>query len=100
MSLKAAFLILAGSVVLHVSPLNTLIILCGFMVCAYADRWLVERAMFKIVSEEMEWKDDKEHPEWQVSKGGGLTRIKLPEEHQAVVYRMGEMVCRILKNTV
>src|SRR5260370_131925 len=99
MSLRAAFLIIAASLALHVSYWPMVVILFGYGVCDEADKWLARRAKMKAIdahyTDEMDyWKDHPKRPGWE--EKGDWDRIKLPQTEQIVVTRVAQVVRRML----
>lgn len=99
MSLRAAFLIVAASAVLHVRPWPMIVILIGYGICDEADKWFARRAKMKAVDtqyldEMADWKDHPKNPGWE--EKGDWDRIKLPQNDQIVVTRVAQVVRRMM----
>jgi hypothetical protein len=90
-SSRALFLIVAASVVLRVSALNTLAILIGYLVFERLDWWLAKRARERNFDEIIfEWEQNKEQPEEEVK--GALSRIRLTGQNQIITARIADLL--------
>jgi hypothetical protein len=98
MSLRAAFLIVAATVILHISFLPTVALLIGYGICADIDQWLAKRArtkaLTKLFDEEIfGWEPDPNKPEYE--NWGNLTRRRLTGNDQIIVTRVAEILRRM-----
>jgi hypothetical protein len=94
MSFRAAFLIVAAAVILHVSFLGTCILLIGYSGLASLDEWLIKRAKEKVIEDETSgWTVDRDDAEWE--EKGNWTRVKLPNKEQIIVTRVAQLLRRI-----
>ncbi len=98
MTLRAAFLIVAGAAIFHLSFRVACLLLIGYGVCAGIDQWLAkrvrERAKGKALDEEIYgWEQDQNDPESE-SKGN-FTRLKLTGKEQIIVTRVADILRRI-----
>jgi hypothetical protein len=90
-SSRALFLIVAASVVLHISAVNTLAILIGYLAFERLDWWLAKRARArKFDGIIFEWDQSKEHPEEEVK--GNLSRIRLTGQNQIITARIADLL--------
>jgi hypothetical protein len=91
MQFRAAFLIVAGGVIFHVAVLPICIVLIGYIGFASLDEWLAQRKRDAAWESEIcDWIVDPEDHESETK--GGLSRIKLPQAQQIVVFRVGELL--------
>jgi hypothetical protein len=91
MLFRNAFLIVAGGAILHVAFVPIFIVLIGYVGFAKLDEWLAQRKRDAVCESEISnWTADPEDPESEISDG--LTRIKLPQPQQIVVFRIGELL--------
>ncbi len=94
MSLRAAFLIVAATVIFHISFWPTVALLVGYGICAEVDRWLAKRAKDKFLDDEISgWEQDPERPEYEHK--GNLTRLKLTQNEQIIVTRVADILRRM-----
>jgi hypothetical protein len=98
MSARAAFLIIAAAVVLHLSVLATCILFAGYFAFDGLDQWLANRARRRALDEAIDdetsgWEPDPDHEGWE-SKGGA-TRVRLPDKEQIIVTRIAHLLRRI-----
>lgn len=81
---------MAGGVILHVAVLPICIVLIGYIGFAILDEWLAQRKRDAVWESEIcDWIIDPE--DRQSETKGGLSRIKLPQPQQIVVFRVGEL---------
>jgi hypothetical protein len=91
MEFRIAFLIVAGGVILHVAVLPIFVVLIGYFGFASLDEWLAQRKRDAAWESEIcDWIVDPEDPESETK--GGLSRVKLPQAQQIVVFRVGELL--------
>jgi hypothetical protein len=91
MLFRTSFLIVAAGVVLHVAVLPICAVLIGYIGFASLDKWLAQRRRDAAWESEIcDWIVDPEDPESETK--GGLSRVKLPQAQQIVVFRIGELL--------
>jgi hypothetical protein len=87
---KATLLIFATGPALHVPLTYTLLVYIGYLVCAVLDQMQKDN----VLDEETLWQSDPNDPKWE--SFGGLRRVKLPLDHQITVYRVAELLKRMV----
>ena len=93
-SFRAVFLIIAATLIFHLSPLQGFVLLVGYVGCASLDKWLANRERDKLIECEISgWNPDPKKPEYEDK--GNLTRLKLPQNEQIIVTRVAELLRRI-----
>jgi len=92
MKLRVYFLIFVAALFLHLPTWQMLIAVCGYGFFEQIDRWRDRKQRDHLYSEELEWKQDPDDPTREVHSG--LTRVRLPREHQIVVTRVEDLFRR------
>ena len=94
-SFKAVFLIVAASVVFHVSLWQIFTILFGYTICEYADQHQSNKAKQAWFEYETSgWTTDPKDPTHE--EKGNLTRVKLSDPEQIIVTRVGRILLGML----
>jgi len=88
------FLIGISVAALHGSLVQAVFAILGYQVCDFIDHFAKQKVLDDISGEESEWNADPEDPESEVL--GNMSRRKLPSEHQIAVYRIGNLLRRML----
>jgi hypothetical protein len=90
-SFRVLFLIVAVSLVLHVSALNTLVILIGYAIAENVDHRLAKREREKWIEGELDgWKQSTDYAEYEDK--GNLTRLKLTGQNQIIAARVAQLL--------
>jgi hypothetical protein len=90
-SFRVLFLIVTGSVALHISTLTTFIMLVGYVAFERFDWWLARREREKKFDEIIfNWEPSKEEPESE--EQGGISRIRLTGQNQIITARIADLL--------
>jgi hypothetical protein len=90
-SFRVLFLILAASVLLHVSASNTFVILVGYAIVERLEQWFATKAREKKFDDIIfEWEPSKDEPDEEVK--GTLSRIRLSGQNQIITARIADLL--------
>src|SRR5215471_492362 len=97
-SLRAPFLIVAASLIFHLSLWQVGVLLVGYGVCEYFDQWWAKRAKDKVKDEVFDdeiygWESDADDLDYE--NKGALTRMKLVGRQRIIVTRVAEILRRM-----
>jgi hypothetical protein len=87
---RATLLIFVIGPALHVQLTYIFLVYIGYLVCAVFDQMQKDR----VLDEETLWQSDPNDP--QRESFGGLSRVKLPRDHQITVYRVAALLKRMV----
>ena len=90
-SFRVLFLILAASIMLHISASNTFVILLGYAIVERLEQWLARRTREKKFDDIIfEWEPNKDEPEEEVK--GSLSRVRLTGQNQIITARIADLL--------
>jgi hypothetical protein len=93
-SWRVAFLIVAASAVMHISPWKTAIVLFGYWGFEHLDNRLARREKEKAIADEIEgWTPDPSDLTYEDK--GEMSRVRLSGSDQIIVARVAEILRRI-----
>ena len=96
-STKAAFLIVAAGLTLHLPVFQLLLILLGYTAFDNLDNWLAKRAqqekIARVLNDDSDWQTSPDDPQYEVRPG--WERVKLPQHEQIVVTRLAQIFARM-----
>lgn len=87
---RATLLVFVMGSALHVRLTYTFLVYIGYLVCAVFDQMQKDH----VLDEETLWQSDPKEP--QSESLGGLSRVRLPRDHQIAVYRVAELLKRMV----
>ena len=95
---RATFLIFFVGLVILPSLIYTLLLYIGYLVCDFLDQLQKDRKedqkRDQALDDEASWKIDPDDPQSETL--GGMARVRLPKEHQAIVTRIAILFRRML----
>jgi hypothetical protein len=99
MPFRTLFVIIVVSLAAHIPFWSMIVILVGYGICEDIDKHFAKKEKAKAINEtfddEMhEWKQRPDKADWE--EKGDMDRIKLPQQEQIVVYRVAEIMRRML----
>jgi hypothetical protein len=87
---RATLLIFVLGPALHVQLTYVFLVYIGYLVCAVLDQMQKDN----VLNEEISWQSDPGDPESESL--GELSRVKLPRDYQIAVYRVAELLDRMV----
>ena len=99
MPFRTLFVIIVVSLAAHIPFWPMILILVGYGICEDIDKHFAKKEKAKAINDafddEMhEWKQRPDKPDWE--EKGDMDRIKLPQQEQIIVYRVAEVVRRMI----
>jgi hypothetical protein len=99
MPFRTLFVIIVVSLALHIPYWSMVLILVGYGISEDIDKWFAKKEKAKAIndafSDELhDWEQHPDKPDWE--EKGNMDRIKLPHQERIVVYRVAEVVRRMM----
>ena len=99
MPFRTLFVIAGVSLAAHIPFWSMILILVGYGICEDIDKYLANKDKVKAINNSFDdeihdWKQHPDKPDWE--EKDDMDRIKLPQQEQIVVYRVAEVVRRMM----
>ena len=99
MPFRTMFVIIVVSLAAHIRFWPMLLLLVGYGICEDIDKYFANKEKVKAVNDAFsdeihDWNQHPDKPDWE--EKGDMDRIKLQQQERIVVYRVAEVVRRMM----